>query len=102
MDHSTLSALQNVLKVVGIGAGSGGVVFVIYIVWLHMTVMRTKEVTVKHREEIDEHRDCIRSHGVVLAKLETNQNNMDKKLDGISSDVSKLVDFHLNGRGKKV
>jgi len=87
-------SLLPVLKWFGVGAGGTGIVLVGYLVWLHITVVENKKKACNNKSIINEH--CI-----VLTELEINQKNMDKKLEKIDANVTKLVDYHLNGRRTK-
>ena len=81
------AALLPILKMVGVGAGGGSIVFIGYLVWLHITVTGNRKKTNKNEEVIGE-------HSIVLGQISTQLNNVDE-------NVTKLVDYHMNGRRKK-
>ena len=89
-----------VLKLIGFLSGSGSVTLLIYLVYIHLTMMREREETRCNTEKITYNKRNINKHSVTIQKLTTNQENTEKKLDEIKVNIDRLIEYNLNRKEK--
>jgi len=87
--------IGNMLKMLGIGGGSAGVVLAAFMVWGYLKIKAHNKDINGVKEHCNKQDDGLELHGRVLTKLEANQTHLINGQETMFKKVDKLIDMHL-------